>query len=82
MNILIIHEIDWIEKVIFEPHHLAELFSIAGNNVFVLDCPNSNIKNLFKGFQTKIFKNFHDQWRYLYVGNFSDVDHRIRHLNF
>mgnify|MGYP003691368401 CR=1 FL=1 len=59
MNILIIHEIDWIEKVIFEPHHLAELFSIAGNNVFVLDCPNSNIKNLFKGFQTKIFKNFH-----------------------
>lgn len=59
MNILIIHEIDWIEKVIFEPHHLAELFSIMGNNVYVLDCPHPNIKNLFGGFQTKTIKNFH-----------------------
>jgi len=34
MNILIIHEVDWFKKIIFEPHHLAELFSLKGNNVF------------------------------------------------
>ena len=34
MNILVIHEIDWIKKVPFEPHHLAELFSLQGNNVY------------------------------------------------
>ena len=33
MNILIIHEIDWIKKVIFEPHHFAELLSLRQNNV-------------------------------------------------
>ena len=38
MNILIIHEIDWIKKVPFEPHHLAELFSLQGNIVYVIDC--------------------------------------------
>ncbi len=59
MNILIIHEIDWIEKVVFEPHHLAELFATTGNDVFVLDCPKPNIKNLLEGFQTKTIKNFH-----------------------
>ena len=37
MNILIIHEIDWLKKVIYEPHHLAELFSMKGHNVFVID---------------------------------------------
>ena len=45
MKILIIHEIDWEEKVIFEPHHLAELFSIQGHEIFVIDCaqPNTNL---------------------------------------
>ena len=38
MNILIIHEIDWLKKVIYEPHHLAELFSMKGHKVFAIDC--------------------------------------------
>ena len=44
MNILVIHEIDWVNKVIFEPHHLSELFSKSGHNVFVIDCPDSENK--------------------------------------
>ncbi len=49
MNILIIHEIDWISKVPFEPHHLAEIFSVKGNNVYVIDCEQPNPSKIFSG---------------------------------
>lgn len=59
MNILIIHEIDWINKVIFEPHHLSELFSIQGHNVFVIDCKDANPKKIIESFRTEKITNFH-----------------------
>ena len=59
MNILIVHEIDWINKVTFEPHHLAELFSIKKHNVIVIDCPIPNHKKIREGLNTKIISNFH-----------------------
>ena len=58
MNILIIHEIDWINKVVFEPHHLSELFSKNGHNVFVIDCPDIQNKNICSGIKTKIVYNY------------------------
>lgn len=58
MNILIVHEIDWFNKVIFEPHHLAELFS-KNNKVFVIDCKDADVKNLSKGIRTQIIKDTH-----------------------
>ena len=58
MNILIIHEIDWINKVIFEPHHLSELFSKSGHNVFVIDCPDTQNKNISSGLKTEIISNY------------------------
>ena len=58
MNILVIHEIDWINKVIFEPHHLSELFSKNGHNVFVIDCPDTKNKKFTTGLSTKIVKNY------------------------
>jgi len=58
MNILVIHEIDWVNKVIFEPHHLSELFSKSGHNVFVIDCPDSENKTFTSGFKTKIIHNY------------------------
>ena len=58
MNILIIHEIDWINKVAFEPHHLSELFSKGGHNVFVVDCPDTANKNIRAGLKTKIIHNY------------------------
>ena len=57
MKILIIHEIEWFEKVIFEPHHFAEILSLSGNDVFVIDCAIPDFKNLVKGMKTRIIKN-------------------------
>src|SRR3990172_2038452 len=37
MNILIIHEVDWLKKVTYEIHHLSELFSLSGHRVFAID---------------------------------------------
>ena len=58
MNILVIHEIDWTNKVIFEPHHLSELFSKSGHNVFVIDCPDSKNKIFISGFRSKTIHNY------------------------
>lgn len=58
MKILIIHEIDWLKKVPFEPHHLAELFSLKGHEVFVIDCRDADIKNLTNGFRTEIISKY------------------------
>ena len=58
MKILIVHEIDWIKKVPFEPHHLAEIFSIKGHEVFVIDCTEPNLSNIKNGLSTRIIKQF------------------------
>jgi glycosyltransferase involved in cell wall biosynthesis len=58
LNILIIHEIDWINKVVFEPHHLSELFSKDGHNVFVIDCPDTENKQIFSNLKTKVTRNY------------------------
>ena len=55
---MVIHEIDWIKKIIFEPHHLSELFSLKGNNVFVIDCREPDIRNLLDGFHTKTIQSY------------------------
>jgi glycosyltransferase involved in cell wall biosynthesis len=43
MNILVIHEIDWLKKVTYEIHHLSELFSLAGHNVYAIDVPDPGL---------------------------------------
>ena len=58
LNILVIHEIDWVKKVVFEPHHLAELFSLNGHDVYVIDCPEPDLKNIFTGLRTNVIKNY------------------------
>ena len=58
MKILIIHEIDWINKVVFEPHHFAELLSKKGHEIFVIDCPDSKNKNIFSGLKTQTISNY------------------------
>ena len=58
MKILIIHEIDWEKKVIFEPHHLAELFSIQGHDIFIIDCAQPNSKDFIKGMHTRTLTNY------------------------
>jgi glycosyltransferase involved in cell wall biosynthesis len=58
MKILIIHEIDWIQKVPFEPHHLAELFSIQGHKIFVIDCAEPNPKFVNDAMHLRKIRNY------------------------
>ena len=58
MHILVIHEIDWKNKVIFEPHYLSEIFSLNGHDVYVIDCPEPNSKNILNGLKTIEEKNY------------------------
>lgn len=37
MNILFIHEVDWLNKVVFDIHTLAEALSLRGHKVFAID---------------------------------------------
>lgn len=58
MRILIIHEIDWEKKVIFEPHHLSELFSINGHDVYVIECKEPDLSHFTSNLVTRYKKNF------------------------
>ena len=37
MNILFVHEVDWLAKVVFDIHFLAEALSLRGHQVFAVD---------------------------------------------
>lgn len=37
MNILFVHEVDWLRKVVYEIHTLSELLSLAGHKVYAID---------------------------------------------
>ena len=50
MNILFIHEVDWLDKVVFDMHSLAEALSVRGHNVFAVDYENTWRKNGFFDF--------------------------------
>ena len=41
MNILFVHEVDWLKKVVFEIHNLAELLSLRGHQVYAIDYPDT-----------------------------------------
>ena len=45
MNILFVHEIDWLRKVVFEIHTLSELLSLKGHNVYAIDYESMWVKN-------------------------------------
>ena len=41
MNILFVHEVDWLKKVVFDIHSLAEGLSLLGHRVYVIDYGNT-----------------------------------------
>ena len=60
MNILFVHEVDLLKKVVFEIHSWLELLSSLGHNVFVIDFENKWSKeNIFDlgTLKTKVFNN-------------------------
>jgi hypothetical protein len=58
MNILFIHENDWNKKIIYEPHHLSEIFSMKGHNVFAIDCKEPDSSELVDNLKTQIINNY------------------------
>lgn len=60
MNILVIHETEYVEKVVFEYQIIPELWSSWGHNVYVIDFPTDlNKKGLFDlgSFGTRVERN-------------------------
>ncbi len=60
MNILFIHEIDWLKKVVFEIHTLSELLSLFGHRVYVIDYESMWQKDKFLDFghlETRVIDN-------------------------
>ena len=53
MNILIVHEVDWLKKLTYEIHHLSEIFSLKGHNVYAVDIPDPGLFSLKK----EVWKN-------------------------
>jgi glycosyltransferase involved in cell wall biosynthesis len=50
MNILFVHEVDWLSKVVFDIHSLAEALSLRGHHVFAVDYENTWQKSGFFDF--------------------------------
>jgi glycosyltransferase involved in cell wall biosynthesis len=50
MNILFIHEVDWLKKVVFEIHNLAEILSVRSHTVYAIDYQNTWRKDTFWNF--------------------------------
>ena len=57
MNILIVSEVDWLKKITYEIHHLSEIFSLKGHNVYAIDIPDPGLFSLKKEIWTNI-KNY------------------------
>ncbi len=47
MNILFVHEVDWLNKVVFEIHIFAELLSLLGHKVYAIDYEDKWSRNGF-----------------------------------
>lgn len=45
MNILFIHEVDWLNKVVFDIHTLAESLSLRGHRVYAIDYEDTRHRN-------------------------------------
>lgn len=41
MNVLFVHEVDWLKKVVFDIHTLAESLSLLGHQVYAIDYENT-----------------------------------------
>jgi glycosyltransferase involved in cell wall biosynthesis len=53
MNILVIHEMDLLKSVVYEPHYMCELLALNHHNVFVIDCKTPNFREFFSSLRTE-----------------------------
>jgi len=47
MNILFVHEVEWLNKVVFDIHFLSEALSLLGHRVFAIDYENEWSRDVF-----------------------------------
>jgi len=52
LNVLFVHEVDWLQKVVFDIHTLAESLSLLGHQVYAIDYENTWQHNGFFGLGT------------------------------
>ncbi|MDZ4230494.1 MAG: glycosyltransferase, partial [Dehalococcoidales bacterium] len=52
MNILFVHEVDWLKKVVFDIHFLAEGLSLLGHRVYAVDYEDTWQRNGFSGLES------------------------------
>ncbi len=50
MNILFVHEVDWLNKVVFDIHSLSESLALLGHQVYAIDYENTWSRNGFLDF--------------------------------
>ena len=60
MNILFIHEVDWLDKVVFDIHSLAEALSLRGHRIYAIDYENNWRKNGIFDFGSLRTRQFND----------------------
>ena len=58
MNVLFIHEVDWLNKVVFDIHTLAESLSLRGHQVYAIDYENNWSRDGFLGLGSLKTKEF------------------------
>ncbi len=58
MKIIFIHEVDWLNKVVYDLHSLAELLSLLGHQVYAIDYENAWQRNSLFDFGTLNTKEF------------------------
>ena len=58
MNILFVHEVDWLNKVVFDIHSLAESMSLLGHQVYAIDYENTWAKNSSVDFGSLAIREF------------------------
>lgn len=60
MNILFVHEVDWLNKIVFDIHSLSESLSLLGHQVYAIDYESMWTRNNpfdFGGLATREFNN-------------------------
>jgi glycosyltransferase involved in cell wall biosynthesis len=59
MNILFIHEVDWLAKVVFDIHFLADSLSLRGHRVYAIDYEDKWRRNGWLDFGSLKTRQFH-----------------------
>lgn len=58
MNILFVHEVDWLNKVVFDVHSLSEALSLLGHQVYAIDYENTWQRDSFLNWENLKTKEF------------------------